>query len=560
MHVYTHQPWTDKCFTPGNTLGPWGVHYDRGNTWWYESRNWHDYLSRCQYMLRQGKPVADILYFMGNNAPEGGGNCPVNAPIGYEGDALNGEMLQQIIAKDGNLVLPCGKYYKYLVMPEHGEVTFASLKKIKELVEQGITVVGTKPRYSSSLADSREKMIYKQLVYELFEAPFTSAGRVGRVLTNRRVEDVITMDSYQPDFKVIDYKGLNLKYAHRSGDGFDIYYITNSSRTNSGIVECQFRVNDMYAQEWIPLTGKTYQVLASKVRRGVTTIPIHFEQGETKFIVFTKEKADCITPQISDIKLNGESFLEYQPENQFYKIERGLTGKYLFNTTISGDYTVCYDNNTEKTFKVDNKVNDVSLSDGWEVSFDKRLLSPLPSSAIVDGEQAKVYFPQLLDWSKHQENGIKYYSGSAIYKKNFTIKKVDNKIRYVLDLGQVNIMAHVYVNGKDLGSLWKPPFVQDITSALKEGENQIEIKLTNLWINRLIGDEQYPDDVTPDGSWTYGDIGEYPQWVWDEDMSARPEKRRVTFVTFKHWKTNDTLQPSGLIGPVKIYLAKTIEF
>jgi len=130
--------------------------------------------------------------------------------------------------------------------------------------------------------------------------------------------------------------------------------------------------------------------------------------------------------------------------------------------------------------------------------------------------------------------------------------------RVFLDLGDVQVIAEVMVNGKDLGILWKPPFRVDITDALKQGDNALEIRVVNLWVNRMIGDEQLP----PDAVYVEKDpnmLKEWPQWLLKNKPRDTPE--RITFSTFKQWKKNDKLQPSGLIGPVKcmVVIKKTLE-
>ena len=122
----------------------------------------------------------------------------------------------------------------------------------------------------------------------------------------------------------------------------------------------------------------------------------------------------------------------------------------------------------------------------------------------------------------------------------------------------MQVIAEVKVNGKALGTMWKPPFRLDVTDAVKSGANELEVKVTNLWPNRLIGDEQYPDDCTPNGTWVAGGIPAWPEWL--QKGRPRPEPRRLTFTTFKHWKKDDNLLPSGLIGPVVIRATEKLAF
>lgn len=553
MHVYTQQPWTDENFKPGATLGPWGAHYDRANTWFSQSRPWHDYIARCQYMLRQGKPVADYLHFLGDNAPGGGGNIPLNPPYGYEGDALNGEVLQKLKVKDGLFVLPSGKTYHYLSLPLHGQMTLASLKKIHELVVDGGIVVGPRPKQSCSLVDLNAKDEFRRLVADIFENDKYS----GNVYENETIPNIIVRKGLPADFACDNQNGLNLKFNHRKGKDFDIYFVSNISTTASASVKCSFRVGDMIPEEWNPMNGDRNPVVSYFSDGTQTTIPLHFDVGETKFIVFSK---DGIKSGVSEISVEESNMVStYQDNEDDLSCVSGKNGSISLLSGISGKYKVTYTDGKSKTFKVRKRHEDIVLDHDWTVSFETRLLSPAPVSGVLsnDGKYTSVIFDNLDDWSTSSEEGIRYYSGTATYEKEFEIPAVSSKERCILDLGTVEVIARVFVNGKEIETLWKPPFTTDITEYIKKGINSIRIDVTNLWPNRLIGDEQYPDDVTSDGNWRAGELFSYPEWVWNE--GERPEKRRVAFTTYKHWNADSELFPSGMKGPVRITFPVQVE-
>jgi hypothetical protein len=166
-----------------------------------------------------------------------------------------------------------------------------------------------------------------------------------------------------------------------------------------------------------------------------------------------------------------------------------------------------------------------------------------------------VILPALISWSEHSNPGVKYFSGTATYRSKLVVPKTvqvpDRGI--FLDLGRVAVIAQVKLNGRDLGILWKPPFTVDVTEVLRAGTNDLEVRVVNLWINRLIGDEQLPDDC----EWTKGPFGEalgevlkeYPEWLKENKPRT---SGRVTFTTWKHWHKTDPLMESGLLGPVRI--------
>ncbi|HEX2101831.1 MAG TPA: hypothetical protein VHF69_14255, partial [Candidatus Synoicihabitans sp.] len=168
------------------------------------------------------------------------------------------------------------------------------------------------------------------------------------------------------------------------------------------------------------------------------------------------------------------------------------------------------------------------------------------------GAPAETSVPSLISWSEHADPGVRYFSGTAIYKKGFDFVAEENgEHRVWLELGDVQVIAEVALNGRALGTLWKPPFRVDVTSALRSGLNHLEVKVTNLWVNRLIGDEQLPPDrewtkVPRRGGWA---LKAYPEWF---KRGERSPVGRVTFATWKHYEKDAPLLPSGLLGPVTL--------
>jgi hypothetical protein len=189
---------------------------------------------------------------------------------------------------------------------------------------------------------------------------------------------------------------------------------------------------------------------------------------------------------------------------------------------------------------VNTQINDVpppiEISGSWNLTFPPNWGAP--ESATFDS---------LKSWTDSTDEGIKYFSGTATYTKEIDIPAADLGSGHSLwlDLGRVKNLAEVSLNGKSLGILWKPPFRVDLTGAAKPGKNHLEIKITNLWPNRLIGDEQLPDDR----QWNGKRLREWPQWMLDGKPSPTG---RYTFTTWHHWTKDAALLESGLIGPVKL--------
>jgi hypothetical protein len=192
----------------------------------------------------------------------------------------------------------------------------------------------------------------------------------------------------------------------------------------------------------------------------------------------------------------------------------------------------------------------IPLAGAWQVEFAPGLGAP-----------AQVTFPELRSWSENVDSNIKYFSGTATYCKELRIDALRPGQRYVLDLGAVCEMASVNVNGKFLGVAWYPPFVMDITSALKSGVNRLEIRVTNTWANRLLGDEQEPEDCKWDEWEGFRDFGgrclkTYPEWFVKNQ--PRPSQGRKCFVTYNYFKKDNPLFPAGLLGPVQVIVENEV--
>ena len=717
MHVFTDQPWTDPHMRPGMTLGPWGCHLDRGNTWWENGGpQWHEYLGRCQAMLQQGSPVADVLYYLGDDAPNGDGNNPPAPPDGYDSDGLNGEILARLKVADGKLVLPGGKSYRYLVMPERGLMTLASLSHVARLAREGATVLGLKPKGSPSMADQSGAEKFKALADELWGDGTAASGErkvaAGRVIWGRRLEDVMKSDGLAPDFEYDPNAGLALHFTHRSIADAEAYFVANSS-PRGGWVNCQFRVNGKVPELWYPESGKIelapiYEQTPEGMRVG-----LNLKQEESVFVVFRKPlpssqpktvvglsrngreilptampsredfsgsftmtfwarptaEISLPAPHTHGVDSSGQNFAIYPPAGHLVYGDKGHAGvgvsvgqngvcvlehsafnfpavltwkapqplegwvhvavvyregvPSLFingkpvgtglkgeNTSHAGvgvkssqtsaskafegevlnlakharalteaeltqlaqaipDKSTATDGLLDLTADANGIIRlqaardgryEVKLSGGStqvvavpQVQEPVRLAGPWQLEFPAGwGAPEKVTLDKLVSWPDHSDSGVRYFSGTATYRTSFVVPAEWRSSRraLTLDLGDVQVIAEVRVNGKSLGTLWKPPFRSDVTDAAKEGANELEVKVTNLWPNRLIGDEQYPDDCTPNGTWVAGGIPAWPEWL--QKGRPRPEPRRLTFTTFKHWKKDDALMPSGLIGPVVV--------
>jgi hypothetical protein len=215
-------------------------------------------------------------------------------------------------------------------------------------------------------------------------------------------------------------------------------------------------------------------------------------------------------------------------------------GEVHWHTPYPGAITFTTSTGTTKTIEVEEVPKPVTLSGAWEVDF--------PVSENVSMSST---FSQLASWTTSSNDDIRYFSGTANYTKQFELPKklLQSETSITLDLGSVYTIAEVTLNGENLGVLWKAPFTMNIDDFVQEGTNKLEVKITNLWPNRLIGDEQLSLDFERNGK----GIKQWPDWLINN--TERPTER-VTFADYQHWDKYSELQVSGLLGPVQIIVSK----
>jgi hypothetical protein len=504
FHRYAHQPWMHVA--PGMTMGPWGTMLERTVTWWEMGRPWLDYITRCQHLLRQGHAVTDVCHYIGEDVPNFLGHREdlwLPLPEGVDYDGCNDEILRRLTVRDGRLVLPHGPSYTVLLLPAARTMRPASLRVVRDLVAAGATAIGRRPLRSPSFADrGAGEADLQRLADELWgpvpanpaDAAAKSRPRVRKVGAGRLVNgegatwsELAPLIGLTPDFATGELPaGARVNYAHRRVGERDVYFVaTDAAQAFATDVRC--RVAGRRPELWDPMTGETRPLPEFSVANGVTTVPLRFEPAGSWFLVFT-------------------------PEAQA-------------QTAVA----------RSKNFPAFRAV--AEIAGAWDVAFDPKWGGP-----------ARIGFPALLDWTKHADDGIRHYSGAATYRKSFAWAGAAGS-RVWLNLGDVKNLAHVRLNGRDLGIVWKPPFRVDLTAALRLGDNDLEVRVVNLWVNRLIGDERRPADV----EWAGNVPKAWPAWL--TDPGQKRTSGRFTFETYRHWTADEPLLPSGLLGPVTLETA-----
>ncbi|MGQ1783641.1 glycosyl hydrolase [Saccharicrinis sp. GN24d3] len=502
FHRFAHQ--ANPNVSPGMTMGRWGFNFDRVQTWWDNAgAAWFKYIMRGQYLLRQGQPVADFLVFIGDGSPNSvflRKDFEPVLPAGSNFDCVNADvLLNRIRIKDKALVLPEGTQYKALVLKNSKKLSLKTLKRIDEIAQAGVPIIGEMPEWVAGyLNSSSDSAAFEQCIVNLRQQDNVYDGFVWDEMM--KAEQIIS------DFTV---KGrMDISFAHRSmEDKQDLYFFFNPDSAAQRF-ECTFRVDGKLPELWNPMTGEVVKSAQFAQTNGQTKVWVDLESQESVFVVFrTSAKG---VPSASSKPLDATCF------------------------TLTNDLKI----------QKESLVNTVpvELKNAWVVTFPE-----------VKSEQKSYDFLQLIDWTTHSADVVKYFSGTAIYENEFLMDRkmlADNQ-RVALDLGEVNIAAKVFINGKDLGVIWMAPYRVDVTDALKRGKNTIKIEVTNQWTNRLIGDEQFPNETGFDRK---ADM--MPDWFLNNEPA--PINQRSTFTITNFYNKKSKLIPAGLCGPVQLMLFEKV--
>lgn len=461
LHTSVHQPLLDKG--PGIGLGPYGQWFTRNETWAEQAKPWITYLARNSYMLQQGRFAADVVYYYGedSNLTALFSRKSPDVPGGYGFDYINADALVHLLTvTDGRLATPSGMRYRVLALDPYSQhMSLPVLRKIRDLVKSGALVAGEKPASSPSLSDDQAE--FRSIADELWG---TGAGEhsygKGKIFAGQKFPDVLNALNIVADFEYTKPKNdTNLLFVHRKLADGDLYYVDNRNDRAENL-EATFRVQGKQAELWHADTGKI-EPASFRSANGRTTVPLQLEPWGSILVVFRRpaKEASRVLPTITESPI-------------------------------------------------------ANVEGSWEITFPENRGAP-----------SKIMADQLSSWGDSSNEGVKHFSGTATYTK--TIQAAAGWFtpgaQVWIDLGDVKNIAEVSVNGKPLGIVWKKPFRVDVTRALKAGANTVEIKVTNLWVNRMIGDRQ------PNAA------------------------KQYTFTSPTFYKADSPLLPSGLLGPVQIF-------
>jgi hypothetical protein len=317
-HRYAQQPHPDAV--PGMTMGPHGFHFDRTNTWFDPGAAWIDYVKRCQQMLRQGLFVADLLYFTGEDAPMA--TLPQSelvppVPRGYEFDHVNAEaILNRIKIADGRIVLPDGMTYRVLVLPDQHTMTLPLLRKIRDLVELGMWLVGPRPEHAPNLsgypaAESEVRVLAGELWGDLNGTSVTErAFGKGRVFWGQPLRAVLGKLNVEPDFEYTARSAdAEVNYLHRRIGDTDVYFLANRQRRSEDLV-CSFRVDGKQPECWDPATGEIAPAGIFETAGGRVRMPVRLDPVGSVFIVF---RSPASARRVHSVTKDGTAIATTQP-------------------------------------------------------------------------------------------------------------------------------------------------------------------------------------------------------------------------------------------------------
>ncbi|TAG29836.1 MAG: hypothetical protein EAZ35_09435 [Sphingobacteriia bacterium] len=445
-HTFPHTP--PESGFPGWVYN-FGTLINTTNGWWHKSTPFHQYLSRCSYLLQQGNFVGDIAYYYGDEAPNFVPPKYIDTSLGfgYDYDVVNTDaILHKMQVRNGRIYLPHGQYYQILVLPNSVNINAAVLKKLMQMVKMGATIVGPKPNHSYGLYQhpAKDKAVQKMadLLWGDWDGIATLEHKYGKgkIVYGKTLKNILFEKKVFPDVQTnID----SLDFIHRKTNQSDIYFIRNC-KSQSALGTISFRIHQADPAIWIPETGKIIPVQHYQKSGDRITIPVSMNGYGSFFVVFTKS----------------------------------ITAKPAYNQNLVYSVHGALDASTIQT------TGAFKLNNPWMLTVQQWLPSPIRDT-----------LQELVSMHLSKNATIQSYSGKSIYQTKFTLGSHQLKANTILllDLGVVKEIAEVFVNGKNMGIVWHAPYQIDISSSAIEGENILKIEIVSTINNRLVGDAQQPE-------------------------------------------------------------------
>jgi hypothetical protein len=533
FHTWAHQPFDDK-FQPGMSMSHYGIHLGRHQTWYEPGKAFFLYLNRCQFLLQQGEEVIDCL--------------SLDAPTGYS-DVLsaNDFIHNNMRVENSEIILESGRRYKYLSVPFSspssssagglnyvvpGKMLPEVADKLLRLVRAGAIVVASKPEKSPSLKDFPNcDARLEAVAHELWES-----GKYSKNLFTN-IKDATIALGLKRDYWDFSRK---LKINHRRSKDGDFYFLANRNLTTTHS-RVSFRIADRQPELWQAEDGSIIDAPVWEEKDGLTTVHVSLAPEKSVFVVFRKKASGHVHPTVVVARPADAEWYATMNENGA-PVLRALAG-------IAAD--VKYSDGTSKQVEIP-APKEQPISGSWSVTFNPKV-----------GKPFRIEMPELVDFSKHADDKVRSFSGTAVYRKEVDAPALAPRERVVLDLGELHSIASVRVNGGKDEVIWHPPWRVDIGEHLKPGRNILEISVTTTWANAVIADERIPADfkTRPRVNKTTGYGGtmlnEAPQWLGKAE--ARPSARKTFAWPMNYYTPESQPVPAGLSGPVRLLYEKRID-
>lgn len=530
FHSYTHQP-DDRV--PGWAMEPWGSTINRKMPWFEIGREFFNYIGRSQYMLQQGKSVVNGLALQSDEVPVVGE--PNHIGAGYDTIRINPDCLRNYLrVENGKLVSPGRIKYDYIEIPNPTyEYKASTLKALKKLVEQGAVLCSWKlTTHRSGVAGDEAE--WQKLNDELFGDGKRQVRKIGKgkVYVEYHPKEMPRVLGLKPTCKI---SGHNIAVRTRQHeDGSLWYYVVNCTSAEKNF-DISFKVVGKQPEIWNPETGKSEKIGVSYEKDGYTTIPMRLAQNDSMFVVFRESKTPLtIVESVVDGKKLFPNFKGVKSElSRHPNID--LKGNVSMEFFGKGKVIAKLSDGTSKEISCDKVRGAVEFETPFKLSFQEKF--DAPKSTMLD---------KFISWTEHSDVRIKNYSGVGTYELKANVPKLKKDERAYLCFGKIMELGRIKVNGKLAGTLWKAPYVLEITKFLKVGENKIEVEVGNTWVNRCLYDATLP----PEKRITWANTMQY-------HFPIKNTKPLLNQGMDRSWKQG--LIPSGIIGDSKIIFSKIIK-
>jgi hypothetical protein len=515
--------WHEFASSPASTGFPGqeyfaGTHFNPKVTWFKDGKAFFDYIGRVQFLMQQGVPVSDVLYYYGDQVPnfvQFKWSDPAHVMPGYDYDVLDEDVLTKgLTVANHRIRLKNGTEYRELVLPPLTNISLPALQAVEKLVNAGATVVGPKPVRLTGMPTAKQTDADVVAIADRLWAGCDSDGTgvskvgLGKIVCGERARAALEDDGVAPDLTSAGpAPDADFDFVHRRGHGAEIYFVRNR-KPNAVATVLSFRARGLAPEIWNAETGAvTPQGVYEQTKDGRTNLPMWLGPYGSVVVVFRR----AASAHVVRMERGGqEVFPKLSADTTPFEVEI-RSGRMLLRAEHGGRY-VAVDAMGRRHAATEAEVTVLPVARPWTVAFTPGWGAP-----------AQVHMDKLASWTESSEEGVRHYSGTAAYTTAFLmLANPPEHARVMLDLGEVRETARVWVNGKEMGVAWKRPFTIDVTSAVVPGNNSLKVQVTNLWPNRIIGDQ------------------------------TLPEAKRFTHTNITKFKADSPLMPSGLLGPVVI--------